>query len=270
MAPSILPPDFLAGPAPNLLKKKIDFKKTTLPEYDGLYATVLDGAFTKEECHDLVKAAEATTEGKWEQAMVNIGSGQQRLTTEIRDCGRIIWDDQEIVAKIWARCKGHMGEIENLSGNLKVTGPGPYKRKETWHLTRPNERMRFLKYGRGQYFRRESVVSEQVFGWELSPETAHHDGSYATPGNEEITFYTLHLYLNESSPDSEGGPLEGGATTFHSLDLKRTFNVVPKVGRVLVFQHKGLLHSGAEVTNGIKLTLRTDLLFKKVSGEPRK
>ena len=100
--------------------------------------------------------------------------------------------------------------------------------------------------------------------------TAHEDGAYATPDNEEITFYTLHLYLNESSPDSEDGPLEGGATTFHSDDLKRSFDVIPKVGRVLIFQHKGLLHSGADVQKGIKTTLRTDLLFKKVSGEPKK
>ena len=100
--------------------------------------------------------------------------------------------------------------------------------------------------------------------------TAHEDGAYATPGNEEITFYTLHLYLNESSPDSPDGPLEGGATTFHSYNLERSLDVVPKAGRVLIFQHKGLIHSGADVTNGIKMTLRTDLLFKKVSGEPKK
>ena len=158
MAPSLLPPDFLAGPAPNLQKRNIDFKETDLPEYDGLYATVLDGVFTKEECHSLVKAAEATTEGGWEQAMVNIGNGEQMLHTDVRDCGRIIWDDREVVAKIWARCKDHMREIESLYNQPKITGHGPFKRKETWKLTRPNERMRFLKYGKGQYFRRESIL----------------------------------------------------------------------------------------------------------------
>ena len=34
--------------------------------------------------------------------------------------------------------------------------------------------------------------------------------------------------------------------------------------RVLIFQHRNLLHSGEEVTSGIKLTMRTDLMFEKV------
>ena len=52
--------------------------------------------------------------------------------------------------------------------------------------------------------------------------------------------------------------------------MKRSLDVDPKIGRVLIFQHKGLLHSGADVTNGIKMTLRTDLMYKKVSGMERK
>ena len=64
------------------------------------------------------------------------------------------------------------------------------------------------------------------------------------------------------------GRLEGGATTFHSYDMRRSLDVVPKVGRVLIFQHKGLLHSGADVEQGIKTTLRTDLMYRKISGDP--
>ena len=74
---------------------------------------------------------------------------------------------------------------------------------------------------------------------------------------------TLHLYLNESDPAAPEGKLEGGATTFHSDDERRDYNVFPKIGRVLVFQHRGLLHSGADVTAGIKLTLRTDLMYRR-------
>ena len=86
------------------------------------------------------------------------------------------------------------------------------------------------------------------------------DGSYVTPDGEEISFYTLHLYLNENL----GG---GGATTFHSDYLDREFDVEPKPGRVLIFQHRGLLHSGADVTRGTKYTMRTDLMYKKVDDE---
>ena len=151
-----LPPDFLTGPAPNLQKRIIDWKKAELPEYDGLYAVVLDGVLSQEECDTFIKAAEATSGGAWEQAMVNVGNGNQKLYTDVRDCGRIIWDDRDMVAKLWARCKDRMSEIESLYEMPKVTGYGPFKRKETWQLTRPNERMRFLKYGEGQYFKRKS------------------------------------------------------------------------------------------------------------------
>ena len=155
-SPYALPAGFLSGPAPNLQKNDIDFKKTELPEYDGLYATVLDGVFTKEECQTLVKAAEARTNGEWEQALINVGNGEQMLITDARDCGRIIWDDREMVAKIWGRVKDHIPEITSLYDMPKVTGNGPARWKETWQISRLNERMRFLKYGKGQYFRRES------------------------------------------------------------------------------------------------------------------
>lgn len=72
----------------------------------------------------------------------------------------------------------------------------------------------------------------------------------------------MHLYLNEADEDSQ---LEGGATSFHSLDWTgRHVDVVPKVGRVLLFQQKGLLHSGADVTKGIKYTMRTDVMYDRV------
>lgn len=74
MAPSVLSPDFLSGPAPNFQKNDIDFKKTNLPEYDGLHATVLDGVLTKDECDALVKAAESTNNGQLEQTLVNVGN----------------------------------------------------------------------------------------------------------------------------------------------------------------------------------------------------
>ncbi|CAD6567101.1 MAG: hypothetical protein ASARMPREDX12_005317 [Alectoria sarmentosa] len=239
------PHDFLLGPGPRVRKGDVDFRYTELSEYEGRYATVLDNVLTKEECDTLVRAAEAQSNGTWEQAMINIGGGAQALMTDSRDCGRIIWDDSEVVERIWSRVKGSVPEIEYLKGMARVTGNGPVKRGETWKMTRLNERMRFLKYGEGQYFK------------------PHHDGCYVTPEGQEISFYTLHLYLNESTPENK---LEGGATTFHSHDMQRSLDVDPKVGRVLIFQHRDLLHSGADVTRGIKLTLRTDLMYVSGSG----
>lgn len=162
MASSALPVDFLRSPGPEVKKQLLDFKQINLSEYDGFYATILDNVFTESECDTLVRAAEERTNGVWEQAMVNTGGGRQALYTDVRDCGRIIWDDREIVERIWSRVKAYVPEIDSLQNMGRVTGIGPVKRKETWRISRLNERMRFLKYGKGQYFRRESNTANSM------------------------------------------------------------------------------------------------------------
>ncbi|KAF2813028.1 oxidoreductase domain-containing protein, partial [Mytilinidion resinicola] len=241
--PFTLPKGFLKGPAPAIKVSKIDFANSTIPEYNDLWAVVLDDVMTPEECKALVNAAEATTDGKWERAMINVGNGKQALYEDTRNCGRIIWDDKEIVAKLWARVESTVPELQYLENWPKVTGIGPTKRKETWRMTRLNERMRFLKYSSGEYFR------------------PHCDGTYETPDFKERSYFTLHLYLNDASSDPKGQSLQGGSTTFHAYDMKRRIDVEPKIGRVLLFQHKFLLHSGDDVTQGTKLTMRTDVMF---------
>lgn len=297
--PSPLPTDFLSGPGPQKVVHKVDFKQTALPEYDGLFAVVIDNCLSKEECNELVRAAEATTNGKlWEQAMVNVGNGNQRMIMDVRYCSRIIWDDRDLVAKIWSRVKDCvLPDIEYLKDKPKVTGFGPMKRGEVLQMTRLNERMRFLRYEPGQYFRRTSLLFLLLLfilfsqnpslnfpfpspgngrGQDLkytydadglyNAITAHMDGTFVTPDKSEQSYYTLHLYLSESDPTAPEGPLVGGSTTFHSLsNYVDEYNVEPKIGRVLIFQHRGLLHSGADVSSGIKFTMRTDLMYKVVS-----
>ena len=146
--------DFLLQPT-EINKVVIDFKTTDLPEYKGLYAAVLDNVFTEQACQTLINMAESTTHGEWEEAMVNIGNGKQRTIKDTRDCGRIIWDDFDMVATIWARIKDQVPEILTLKKQPHITGHGPVKRNETWKMSRLNERMRFLKYQEGQYFRRK-------------------------------------------------------------------------------------------------------------------
>ncbi|MCJ1318526.1 hypothetical protein MMC15_003856 [Xylographa vitiligo] len=232
--------DSLSNLSTNVEVHKVDFTQTQLPEYANHYAVVLENVLTAAECEQLIQAAEATTSAGWEPAMINVGGGRQELALDTRNCGRIIWDDSEIIGKIWSRVKDHVPELQSFCNY-----PG-HKWEETWQMTRPNERMRFLKYGVGQYF------------------DAHCDGAYVTPDNTERSFYTLHLYLNESDPEGPDGELVGGSTEFHSMNMKRSYKVIPKIGRVLIFQHRGLLHSGEEVLCGMKYTLRTDLMYKKI------
>ncbi|KAF1355942.1 oxidoreductase domain-containing protein [Lizonia empirigonia] len=250
MAPATLPEGFLSGPAPNLTRTDIDWKKSgILAGYDDLWAVVLDGVLSEEECDTLIAAAESTTDGKWERALANIGGGMQAMYEDTRKCGRIIWDDRDVMAKLWSRIEGAVPEIHELKNRPNVTGNGPVKRKETWRLSRLNERMRFLKYVGGEYFK------------------AHCDGTYETPDGKERSYFTLHLYLNDADDSRGQEPLEGGATTFHSYDMQKRVDVVPKYGRVLLFQHRFLLHSGDDVISGTKYTMRTDIMFAKEAAE---
>ncbi|KAK3705060.1 hypothetical protein LTR37_013427, partial [Vermiconidia calcicola] len=145
---SALPEDFLTTPAPNITASRINFAETPVPAYKDLYAVVLDNVLSPSECETLVRAAEATQDNGWERAMINIGGGKQRLMTEERNCGRIIWDSCEVVAKIWNRIE-HVPEVQEivrLENVPKIFGNGPAKWGEVWKFSRPNERMRFLKY----------------------------------------------------------------------------------------------------------------------------
>lgn len=92
--------------------------------------------------------------------------------------------------------------------------------------------------------------------------TEHCDGSYENPNHwTERSHYTFHLYLSGDKS------LDGGSTTFFSRDGMRTLDVEPNLGRVLIFQHRGLIHSGQEVAEGEKFTMRTDLMYEIIPKE---
>ena len=94
--------------------------------------------------------------------------------------------------------------------------------------------------------------------WDIA--AGHYDGSYKTPSGDMQSFYTLHLYLNDSV--SNGGDVEGGATSF--ICNRNRLDVDPKMGRVLIFQHAYLFHCGDEVRRGIKYTMRSDLMYERM------
>lgn len=256
--------ELLNGPAPPECRSElIDFSKTQLPEYSGLFALLIHNVLTPIECQDLVNAAQSVS--KWEQAMINIGGGRQELVTEARNCDRIILDDRILAKRLLDRILPHLPpEVVTLENKARTTGNGPSKRKEVLRITRLNERLRFLKYTHGMYFRE------------------HCDGTYVTPDGKEMSFVTIHLYLNGEATKTEDDPveytkrqklpldqrpLEGGATRFHSMNLKHYLDVAPQTGSCLVFQHRGLLHSGDDVVQGTKYTMRTDIMYQKVETE---
>ena len=100
--PFHLPHAFLSEPGPEVRKETIDFKRTDLQEYEGYYACILDNVLTAEECTNLTRAARLQANGDWQQATINTGFTRQQVDTESRLCGRIIWDNVDLAAKILA------------------------------------------------------------------------------------------------------------------------------------------------------------------------
>lgn len=293
----------------SITTSRIVFAGTRLAEYDGLYARVLDGVLSRGECAQLLEYAEqsagapgqldpraegglAVVNRGWKPAMVNAGIGHEYMARDYRNSERIIWDSTTVMDRLWARvlqCETVRAELELLTPETDVGRAVMGERKcvmqERWRVVGLNERGRYLRYERGGYFRSRSESWKRNAGC-ADEDLGHCDGRYQSPeGNE--SFLTLHLYLNDSVQElskirherqlSADAPLEataevcdGGATTFHTLkDKDATMDIDPLAGRVLIFQHRRLLHSGAELRAGVKYTLRTDIMyeFAEVEGD---
>ncbi|KAL2814265.1 hypothetical protein BJX63DRAFT_200983 [Aspergillus granulosus] len=276
MAPNVRPNFLPARPPANARCQVIDFATTVppLPEYKRYLAAVVDNALTEAECKELISIAEASTPdgSTWERALINVGNGRQALSTESRHCGRIILDSHELADRLLARLRPFLRElnIEQLENRPLVTGLAG--RNRTYRLTRFNERLRFLKYVGGEYFR------------------PHWDAIYTDPATKQRSYFTVHLYLNgdgeqdlkelkraeRETVGSDGRPNEdldgsllGGATAFlpRIEEKERHARVFPKTGSVLIFQQKELMHSGDPVFRGTKHTLRTDVMYEEVHAE---
>ncbi|KAK5663042.1 hypothetical protein OQA88_6458 [Cercophora sp. LCS_1] len=260
-----LPDDFLVSPpAQPITANLINFKDSPVPEYDGHYAVILDNVLSASECTKLLELSEASVAdaslgedgSPWRRAMVNVGAGYEVFTPSYRNGDRLIWDNQEIVDRIWARCLLAPGVKESLSTAIikdpVVLGQGRYELRRdensAMRFARVNNRMRFLKYSGGEFFR------------------PHRDASYGEEtgdGRYQESLFTLHLYLNDSQAEvGDAAELVGGATPFLSRDEKRRIDVNPRAGRVLIFQQRGLLHSGDDVKKGVKYTMRTDIMYQ--------
>lgn len=188
LPPSFLPPTPPADMKPMSLTA-IDFSTTALPENKGRIALVIDNVLSHSECQTLLSLAESSVDldplnafwespghaSPWRPALVNVGQGYEVLEPEFRNSDRIVWDSDEMVSRLWARCmQGEVGEalgamLSELNGeqHAKILG----EKKKAWRWDRPprwvmkglNRRMRFLRYGPGQFFRRELFSSHPQF-----------------------------------------------------------------------------------------------------------
>lgn len=189
-----------------------------LPRKQNKLAFLLHNVFTKEECKHYIKKTEKMG---YTAALVNVGAGRQQLRTDIRNSSRCIWDSEDEAEIMWERIKPYI----------------PEEWLNSWKAVGLNERLRFLRYDKGEYF------------------APHFDGQYRRE-NGERSYITVQVYLNEG--------FEGGCTTFldpsPAADPEKDYPCIPRTGSVLVFEHC-ILHEGSVLKSGRKYAVRTDVMY---------
>ncbi|KAJ7788416.1 hypothetical protein B0H14DRAFT_2948901 [Mycena olivaceomarginata] len=221
----------------------INFKKAGLQQYDGCYAVVLDSLFSETELSAFLAEAEASS--PWEVAQVNAGT-YAYTDTSYRNSERIIYDSFELSEKIFEKIRPHLKDIEEIEQTTYINNQ---KAVQKWRMVRLNERLRFLRYPKGGFFR------------------GHCDGIYMDYETKQRTFYTLQFYLPSDASGSKESfvPAQGGSTRFLTRASGTKYADVEAVpGRVLIFQHADLFHTGEEVIDGVKCTVRSDILYERV------
>jgi predicted 2-oxoglutarate/Fe(II)-dependent dioxygenase YbiX len=190
------------------------------------YAMVIKNVLTKEECINFINLTEKKG---YTKALV---SEAQILDERFRKHERCMIDDITITNDIFNKIKDYLPVSWN-----------------NYPLLELNERLRFLKYHPGNYFK------------------PHNDGNYKSIDGLSKSFITIQIYLNDLNDD------QGGQTTFtteipgygrHAFKTQnneiKTLGVIPKAGDILVFEQH-LLHEGSILNYGVKYTCRTDVMY---------
>jgi len=218
------------------------------PWDDDAVAFTVEDLLSEQECARLIEISESYS---YEQALVNIGGGQQVSSENYRRSSRWMVDSEDAVATLWKRL--------NLLPDIATFASLAAQKHVGWRPVGLNPRLRFLRYTPGDYF------------------APHSDGSFECEETVRKSLMTLMLYLN--TPES------GGATNF--LDPYRTWlrgadgqlrtadgnheqadsglcvSVRPTTGMALFFDHE-MYHEGALLSEGVKYSIRTDVMFEVV------
>jgi len=177
---------------------------------------------TSEQCKQFIAKSETTG---FDEAAINVG-GHQEVFKQVRNNERILFDDLALAESLFIQLKPYIPE-----------------QIEDWRVSGLNERFRFYRYDKYQFFR-----------W-------HKDGVYKRSEHEESKL-TFMIYLNDE--------FDGGSTDFKCTEKVEgsksyeEYRVWPKSGMALLFYHK-LLHQGAPITHGRKYILRTDVMYTRNS-----
>ncbi|TFK38588.1 hypothetical protein BDQ12DRAFT_712943 [Crucibulum laeve] len=249
----------------------LDWSTTPLAsDYHGCYVKILDDFFTPEECTKLISLAES--EAKWEQAAVHYGLGpnQKYIDTNYRNSERILRFDKEASERLYQKLLPYVQEIVSIKPGGEwenIVGMSRGFADVEWNMVGLNERLSFLRYGPGNYFRQHCDGTLQLPDDRFSHVTVQiylGDGRNAPSDSTESCDDSLgETGMPGGSPSNATLPLVGGPTRIWSRDGKKWLDVDAKLGRVLIFQQRQILHSGEDVKQGLKYALRTDIMFKR-------
>ena len=202
-------------------------RRVELPWAPDATCFTIENVLSDDECEQLIALSERRG---YEQALVNVGNGVQAVMSDVRRSSRWMVDSESAADALWRRIERHVRDVVAKSRRGKGATAG-------WYASGLNERLRFLKYSPGDFF------------------APHQDGTFEAKG--QVSQMTVMLYLNSAG--------EGGETKFlDDWDGGETVDVVPRRGLCLVFDH-GLLHEGAELLQGVKYAVRTDVMFERRS-----
>ncbi|KAJ5890721.1 uncharacterized protein N7473_006949 [Penicillium subrubescens] len=302
-----IPPSFLQNLPPNATIHPLDFTQTTppIPAYKNHFAAVIDNFLTPTECTQLLQLAgesahpptttttttatnnlstSSLLEPTWQRALVNAGSGTQVLSST-RKSSRYILDSPEIASRLLARLTPFLSSfgLTRIEKQPLITGLGPAKRGEVFVLAGLNERMRFLRYDGGDYFRPHwdgcYIRDCDGEGGGEGGEKSFDGGCIFLRGEDGMVDLRGVAEGNGDGGDGDGDGKEsgsgigsgsgreqetllGGATSFgDDYRMRDSVRVFPKTGSLLVFQQRNLMHSGDDVFRGVKYTVRTDVMY---------
>ncbi|PPQ71575.1 hypothetical protein CVT24_006430 [Panaeolus cyanescens] len=216
----------------------IDWSTTPVAAtYQSQYLKIVDDVFSDEECEAL--KALATSDAQWAQAAVHFGLGKNDhyVKVDYRNSDRILRFDHQAAQEIFERLKPYVADIAEIkdgSPYSQIIWNGPLD-DSVYRMVGLNDRLSFLRYGPGHFFK------------------THCDSLPELPDGR-LGKVTIQIYLGDEC-------VQGGATRIWG-NKDTYFDVEPKKGRVLIFQHRHVYHSGEEVTSGLKFTLRSDLMYR--------
>lgn len=238
-------------------------------QYDDLFAACVHNVITEKECQDLIDRSEQLG---YENALVNIGNGQQVSMSHVRNSGRCIIDDVAYAGTLYHRLLQKLQERPDILERVLHWQSVPLLR-----AVGLNERLRLLRYDPGCYFKPHSDGSYRR-GNEAGPDRRGersqltfllylNDGytggltRFVTRHRKNNVFSSLPLTLEDgvaNDTDNSGAGTSDEVARLNQLDSSFTVNTRP--GSVLLFEHS-CYHEGPTVEQGRKYILRTEVMY---------